>query len=72
MGTAANRYIDRHKARLVPQRYQQNQSGDYEEVFSPVARYSGVRTLLAIANTQNLEVHLIDVKTAFLNRLIEQ
>ena len=32
-------------------------------VFSPVARY----TLLALANVHDLEIHQVDVKTAFLN-----
>ena len=32
-------------------------------VFSPVARY----TLLALANAHDLEIHQVDVKTAFLN-----
>ena len=40
-------------------------------MFSPVARYSSIRTLLALANAQNLEVHQMDVKTAFLNGSIE-
>ena len=40
---------------------------NYEEVFSPVARYTSVRSLLALANAQDLEIHQMDVKTAFLN-----
>ena len=40
---------------------------DYEEVFSPVARYTSVRSLLALANAHNLEIHQMDVKPAFLN-----
>eukprot|EP00795_Rhopilema_esculentum_P009823 gene9823-biopygen12578 len=44
---------------------------DYGEVFSPVARYSAIRSLLALANIHNLEVHQMDVKTAFLNGSID-
>ena len=36
-------------------------------VFSPVARYTSVRSLLALANAHDLEIHQVDVKTAFLN-----
>ena len=67
----ANGNIDRHKARLVAQGYSQTQGIDYEEVFFPVARYSSIRTLLALANEHNLEIHQMDVKTAFLNGSIE-
>ena len=59
--------INRNKARLVAQGYSQTQRLDYEDVFSPVARYSSIRTLLALANKYDLEVHQMDVKTAFLN-----
>ena len=55
------------KARLVAQGYSQTQGVDYEEVFSPVVRYSSIRTLLALAIAYDLQVHQMDVKTAFLN-----
>ena len=63
--------VDRHKARLVAQGYAQTHGVDYEELFSPVARHSSIRTLLALANKHNLEIHQMDVKTAFLNGYIE-
>ena len=39
---------------------------EYDETFSPVVRYSTVRTLLAVAAQRDLHVHQIDVDTAFL------
>ena len=64
--------VERHKARLVAKGCSQKPSLDYEETFSPVARYTSIRSLLAIANQLNLEVHQMDVSTAFLNGELEE
>ena len=63
--------VDRYKARLVAQGYSQEEGMDYDDTFAPVARYSSIRSLLAIANQLNLEVHQMDVKTAYLNGDLE-
>ena len=63
----ANGNINQYKARLVAQGYSQEKGVDYDEVFSPVARNKSVRSLLALANAHDLEIHQMDVKTAFLN-----
>ena len=58
--------VERFKARLVAQGYSQSLGVDYQEVFSPVVRYSSIRSLLAVANIRDWEIHQMDVKTAFL------
>ena len=64
--------IERHKAHLVAKGCSQKAGLDYEETFSPVAKYTSIRSLLAIANQLNLEVHQMDISTAFLNAKLEE
>ena len=62
-----NGSVNRFKARLVAQGYSQVKGVDYDEVFSPVVQNTSVRSLLVLANAHALEIHQMDVKTAFLN-----
>ena len=62
--------ITRYKARLVAQGYSQQHGVDYDEVFAPVAKFSSIRFVLAIANRQS--IHQMEVKTAFLNGDLEE
>ena len=58
--------VDRHKARLVIKGYHQRYGIDYEETFSSVCRYETIRTVLAMAAEDNMQIKQMDVKTAFL------
>ena len=59
--------IDKYKARLVVKGYRQKEGLDYFDTYSPVTRITSIRMLIAIASLYNLEIHQMDVKTAFLN-----
>ena len=64
--------VQRYKARLVARGFSQQPGVDFSETFSPVTRYTSVRMLLAIANQLDLEVHQMDVQTAFLNGKLQE
>ena len=58
--------IDKFKARLVAQGFRQKLGIDHFDTYAPVARITTIRLLVALATIYHLEVHQMDVKTAFL------
>ncbi|GJR82221.1 pol polyprotein [Tanacetum coccineum] len=68
----ANGTIEKYKARLVIKGYRQREGLDYFDTYSPVTRITSIRMIIAIAALRNLEIHQMDVKTAFLNGDLEE
>lgn len=65
-------HIDRYKARLVAKGYSQQHGIDYDLVFAPVIKSQTFRISMSIASKQKMTVKHFDVKTAFLNGVIDE
>jgi len=64
--------VERYKARLVARGFTQTFGVDYNEPFAPVANFVSIRCILALATIEDMEIHQMDVKTAFLNGDLEE
>jgi hypothetical protein len=64
--------IEKYKARFMAQGFLQVEGVDYDETFASVARYTSIRAVISIAIEMGWKIHQMDVKTAFLNGLIEE
>jgi len=68
----ADNSINKHKARLVVKGYAQIFGVDYSDTFAPVARLDTIRLLLAISAHKGWKVFQLDVKSAFLNGVLQE
>ena len=64
--------IEKYKARFVARGFSQKEGVDYDETFAPVAQYTSIRSIIAIASSIGWKLHQTDVKTTFLNGIIEE
>ena len=63
----ANGTIDKYKPRLVTKGYRKFAGLDYFDTYSLLTSVTTIKMTLAIVSLWNLEVHQMDMKTAFLN-----
>jgi hypothetical protein len=64
--------VVRNKARLVAQGYTQIEGIDFDETFALVARLESIRILLSIACHLGFKLYQMDVKSTFLNGILQE
>ncbi|KAM0973674.1 hypothetical protein ACFX2C_016966 [Malus domestica] len=64
--------VQKNKARLVAKGYSQKPGIDFNETFAPVARLDTIRTLVALAAQKGWNLYQLDVKSAFLNGVLQE
>jgi hypothetical protein len=69
---AADESMEKYKARFVARGFSQKEGEDYDETFSPVARYTSIRAIISLVSSMGWNLHQMDVKTSFLNGAIEE
>jgi len=63
----ANGEVECYKARLVARGFTQTYGVDYNETFVPITKLTSIHYIVALVALENMEIHQMDVKTAFLN-----
>jgi hypothetical protein len=64
--------IEKYKARFVARGFSQKEGIYCEETFTPVAIYTSIKTTIALTTKMKWKLHEMDVKTNFLNGVIEE
>jgi hypothetical protein len=64
--------VVRNKSRILAQGYSRKEGIDYEETFAPVAHLEAIRILLSFSVAKGFKLHQMDVKSAFLNGVLEE
>lgn len=69
---AADSNVEKYKTRFVAKGFSQKEGTDYKETYAPIASYTSIRSMIALATQMGWEIHQMDVKTSFLNKVIEE
>ena len=59
--------VERYKGRVVAKGFSQKPGIDYEETFSPTAKWAALRAILALGALEDMEIESVDISSAFLN-----
>ena len=52
--------------------FSQKEGEDYDETFAPVEKYTSIKSIITISSMMGWKIHQMNVKTTFLNGVIEE
>ena len=64
--------FEKAKARIVAQGFTQRPGMDYYNITPPVVKFDSLCILLAIANTLDWEIEMMDIKAGYLHSMLEE
>jgi len=64
--------VEKYMSRFVAHGFSQKEGEDYEVTFVPIVRYASIRYFITLAPIVYWKLHQIDVKTSFLNGVLEE
>ncbi len=67
-----NGEVERYKVKFVAKFFTQTFGIDYNKTFEPVEKFVLICCILALATIENMEIHQMDVKIAFINGDFEE
>ena len=69
---AVDGIIEKYKERFVARGFSQVEGVDYDETFAPVALYTSIHSIIALAASMGWKLHQMDVNKTFFNGEIEE
>ena len=63
--------IEKYKARFMVHGFSQREGLYYDETIAPIAHFTSIRMIIALASAMRWRLHQMNVKTTFLNDEIE-
>ena len=64
--------VEKYKVRFMEKGCAQKEGIYYEETFTTVSKYTSIRSVIFLTAQMGWQIHQIDVKTTFLNEVIEE
>lgn len=64
--------IVKYKARFMAQGFSRKEGEYYDNIFSPIAHYTAIRFIVALAASQGWTLHQMDVKMTFIHGILHE